>query len=176
MCLKNLLHSRRSSVSFLYLVTVLSIVFSGGHTALAQQTTAAGKGAQANNSYKIDNIEAINKSNGNVSLRIPLVSLPNSHNEVTGSIGLFYNSKLIEVRPEIVSTKGTVSVWQDPNAPRVYTRQKLAQSEDGGWRYGFQYELRLRDRLTYYSTDMLRRQRSSQLIDLLELVALSLNG
>jgi hypothetical protein len=70
--------------------------------------------------------------------------MPKGRGEATASIGLYYNNKMWETRPEVMST-GYYSATQNP-IPRVYTRTKLARSQEGGWRYGLQYSLQLLDR------------------------------
>ena len=112
----------------------------------AQNDSTPKRGFQPGGSYALGEIETINTSGGNLMFHLPLVSLPagRSGNSM-GKIGLFYNSKLWDLRPEVMWTGYTGS----PNLPipQTYTRQRLVQSPEGGWRYGLKYELQLFDRM-----------------------------
>jgi RHS repeat-associated protein len=116
--------------------------------AQAQQETTPKRGFQPGGSYAFGEIETVSTSSGNLILRVPLVSLPKGRGEAVGQIGLYYNSKTWDVRPEVMST-GYYNATYNP-IPRTYTRQRLVLSPEGRWRYGLKYELQLHDRMDYY--------------------------
>lgn len=93
-------------------------------------------------SYDLSNIETISSTNGNLMFHIPMVSLPPGRGGSAGaSVGLFYNSKTFEGQPG--------DIFVDPS-DRVTTYNYLVPSEDAGWRYGFQFQLRLLNRMDLY--------------------------
>lgn len=116
----------------------------------AQNDNTPKRGFQPGGSYALGDIETISTNSGNLSFHIPLVSLPPGRggDAALGKIGIFYNSKLWDLRPEVMWTGYTGS----PNLPipQIYTRQRIVQSPEGGWRYGLKYELQLFDRMDEY--------------------------
>ena len=83
------------------------------------------RGFQPGNSYAISDIESVNTTNGNMTINLPLVSLPKGRGEVGKSISLMYNSKLYDTTvEEITNSSGQISY-----------QNFLHPSENGGWRY-----------------------------------------
>ncbi|HYE75425.1 MAG TPA: hypothetical protein VEF04_18920, partial [Blastocatellia bacterium] len=66
--------------------------------------TEAPRGFHPGKSYALSDIESISMSSGNMSLNIPLASLPAGRGSAPGStLTLLYNSKLFDSYPEIYS-------------------------------------------------------------------------
>ena len=108
---------------------------------LSGNVRAQEKGFQPGASYALSDIEAINASNGNMIVQIPLASLPPSRGGVPGpELKLVYNSKLYETHTENIPQNGQVS-----------TQIFLNPGPDGGWRYStnFGYQLNLISRLNF---------------------------
>jgi len=94
------------------------------------------RGMQPGGSYSISDIENINLANGNLSLNMPLISLPKGRGP-GGWSGYVYNSKLYKpITQEVIVGIETT----DQNL--------LAQSDEGGWRAtgSLSYQLKLTDR------------------------------
>jgi RHS repeat-associated protein len=134
-------------------LTCLNIILVCSQT-YAQSENVPDRGFQPAASYALSDIETINSSNGNLLFHIPLVSLPPGRGGAAlGQIGLYYNSKLWETRPEMMPTgyPNTSPPWFLESAiPRIYTRNRLIKSPEGGWRYGLKYELQLFDHMDEY--------------------------
>jgi RHS repeat-associated protein len=83
-------------------------------------------------SYSVSEVESVNTTNGNVILRIPLVSLPAGRAGLSAGVGLFYNSKIWD----------TYSFQDGRFESQSYTTM-IKPSQSGGWRYGIKYELQI---------------------------------
>jgi RHS repeat-associated protein len=123
-------------VAILIRLTLLAVTLTTlcilSHVAKAQE-----RGFQPGASYALSDIEAINASNGNMIVQIPLASLPPGRGGVSGpELKLVYNSKLYETHTEEIPDEGTgqnvTQIWLNPG-------------EAGGWRYitNFGYQLKL---------------------------------
>ena len=76
------------------LILLTTVIFSLTANSFAQNPPAnPQRGYQPGSSHSISDIEAINTTNGNLMMNIPLVSLPKGRGEVGESISLMYNSK-----------------------------------------------------------------------------------
>jgi RHS repeat-associated protein len=97
------------------------------------QNTAPERGFHAGGSYALSEIETISRSSGELSLNLPLGVLPPGRGGLAAKLSLLYSSKLWDtfetVECSVHGTPGEASV--------------LTQSQDGGWRYGYQYYLKL---------------------------------
>lgn len=107
--------------------------------AQAQQDQKPARGFSPNGSYALTDLETINTSNGNMMLRIPLASLPPSRGGLAAKLFLIYNSKLWDSRAQIHPE------MTFPYAPG-YTKNVIEPSPEGGWRYGYRYQLQLFNR------------------------------
>ena len=140
--------------SVLYLILALVLFCGGTMKAWAQDAATNKRGFQPGNAYAISEIESINMTNGNVGLRFPLASLPVGRGGLTASINLLYNSKLYdsEIAYFLDETLPEPCEWQGGDPPEgalvctYYQKRLLKPSEDGGWRYGMSYSLKLIDR------------------------------
>ena len=144
---------RRNSQANVCVSLLIGLVLScaGAMSALAQDA-ATNRGFQPGNSYTISDIESLNMVSGNVGLRFPLATLPVGRGGLTASINLLYNSKLYD---------SEVAYFPDENQPceiageppeggvescPYYQKRLLKPAEEGGWRYGMSYTLKLIDR------------------------------
>ncbi len=126
------------SVRKVVLSAVLVIV--GGCLANAQQPD---RGFQAANSYAAAGLGAVNLTNGNVVLNIPIASLPAGRGGSPGySVNLQYNSKLWQSHQ---SSRDDGSADEYGNTR--YSLSTISLSERGGWRLASEYKLVITDRL-----------------------------
>src|SRR5262245_3406983 len=79
----------------LRLIAALLIVASSAMVTAAQDNVPK-RGFNPGGSYALSDIESINTSNGNLSFRVPLGSLPAGRAGLATSLGLVYNSKLYD--------------------------------------------------------------------------------
>lgn len=115
-------------------VAVMLFVGAAGCVSVrAQGVTSPARGFQPAGSYAVSDIETISTKNGNLMLRLPLVSLPAGRGGSSAGIGLYYNSKLYEAY---------TSDGHDDEGNNIVLQQ-LRQSPEGGWRYGLGYSLTL---------------------------------
>jgi len=122
---------------------ILLFVFLTPLALQAQQDSKPQRGFLPAGSYALTDLETINTGNGNLMLAIPLASLPAGRGGTPGPrIDLLYNSKLWD------SYVWTYSC--DPDIPYCDAHTEIVSSEDGGWRYAFNYELRLDSRRDHY--------------------------
>lgn len=86
--------------------------------------------------YSVSKVEAVNPVNGNVMLRIPLVSLPPGRGGMSVGVNLLYNSLLYDIEPRW-EQRTSDSTWH------MISRMRLSTSSQGpsGWQLGFSYEL-----------------------------------
>ena len=94
------------------------------------QDTAPSRGFRPAGSYFVSDIETISTTNGNMILSVPLAGLPPGRNGLSAGLNLVYNSKLYDGFPSRVYTAGN-----------FYDVTRLKQSQAGGWRYGYKYQL-----------------------------------
>ena len=100
------------------------------------QRGKAGRGRPPGGSFALSEIESINLINGNLVLRMPLVSLPPGRGGSSFTLHLLYNSQIYDVE------KAVAIPHPDPDstAQHLVYRSLIASSE-GGWRWGYQYGL-----------------------------------
>jgi hypothetical protein len=98
-----------------------------------------GRGMTPTGSYALSDIESINMTNGNLGVHIPLASLPSGRGGMSAGLALYYNSKIFDIR-------SVTSVPARSDGTPESRRYNLNHSQDGNWRYGFRYELRLEER------------------------------
>ncbi len=111
---------------------------------IAQQDIAnPERGVTKGASFAISDIETINTTNGNLMLRIPLVSLPQGRGSVGASIGLMYNSKLYD----------TIVNETADHSNQLSLQNFMAPGATGGWKYTGSngYHLRLTNRWAYHA-------------------------
>jgi RHS repeat-associated protein len=110
-------------------LAVVALAFAAAPICWAQDQVPK-RGFYPAGSYALSEIETINTTNGNVSFRIPLGSLPAGRGGLTASLALFYNTKLYDSFPSVIY----------PSGPPVSVDQLYA-SPHGGWRYAFDFKL-----------------------------------
>lgn len=140
----------------------LIVLFSSALTVHAQNTTSPERGFQPSSSYAIGDIETINTTNGNLMLHVPLGALPAGRGGLAAKLTLLYNSKLwdqetiFEDCPRIPHSSGNREPMTPPypecSGDNSRQTQIIALSEEGGWRYAFQYKLRVVESF-YQGTD-----------------------
>ncbi len=86
--------------------------------------------------YSVSEVETVNPVNGNVMLRIPLVSLPPGRAGMSVGVNLLYNSLLYDIEPRW-EQKTSDSTWH------MISRMRLSTTSQGpsGWQLGYSYEL-----------------------------------
>ncbi len=132
---------RRVTPTSLSIVVLLTIGWLFSTSAqLNAQTTAArpDRGTMPNASYSISDLENINLQNGNVSLAIPLASLPPiAGGKLSWTINAYYNSKPWDIPRQqlLAQTFGYHPYVVD--APQV--------ADTGGWRISDRYYLEIRE-------------------------------
>ena len=122
--------------SFLLMLLLLAVtdVAWGQESAGRPDRGTGGNGTQA--SSGIDNV---NLQNGNVSMQIPLASLPPiAGGKLSYTLNAYYNSSLWNAnRKEVVGEQAGCDV--------TYTQETVGLAENGDWRIGGQYEIMFRD-------------------------------
>jgi len=78
-------------------------------------------------SYSTDGIESINNVTGNVTLSIPLAQLPPGRGGSSFKLNVYYNSSIFDIQESIVNSN--------------QLQLQYIQSNAGGWRYGYMYEV-----------------------------------
>lgn len=117
--------------SLFSLLLAFSVLFAASSISFAQQTQK--RGIYPAGSFQTSEVDIINASTGNLSMRFPLGALPPSRGEVSAGIGIYYNSKLFDsYRNDGLSDGGG-----------LYAADMLVASQQGGWQYGYEYKLRL---------------------------------
>ena len=119
-----------SRTTTLVIGLLLSMFFASPSS--AQNPVQPKRGFYPAGSYALSDIESINTTNGNLILKIPLVSLPAGRGGMAAGVGLYYNSKPYE----------TFS-FQDGRFEDGSFSTILQASDAGGWRYGFRYDVEL---------------------------------
>ena len=89
--------------------------------------------------FDMSGIETVNTSNGGLTVRIPLVSMPPGRGGFAPGINLVYNSKQWQAA-------ATVRTVRSGNAGNCHENSgmycTLSQVDGGAWRYGIQYGIR----------------------------------
>ncbi len=139
------------NVSSVVLFLCVCLMVSG--TILGQRDETSTKtGAIAGNAYSYSNFETINMTNGNLSLNIPLGSLPSGRGNVGGSIGLTYNSKLFQRYDARLRKYDDECEMQGPTEEEVmvcpaFNAIIIEPKEKSGWQYTGTYSLDFENRL-----------------------------
>jgi hypothetical protein len=121
-------------VIFRLLVGTAGLIFFHMPGIEAQEVKTPQRGYQIGGSYSLSEIESVNTTNGDVMLHIPMGSLPQGRGGNPGfALHLNYNSKLWE------ATSGGFVPPPGGNGEM----NVLRASDEGGWRYGESYELKL---------------------------------
>src|SRR5207248_1145743 len=115
---------------------VLVIFLFGVVVTCSGQDQQPKRGFTPGGSFALSDIEHINMVNGNMILNFPLGSLPPQRGRMSASINLLYNSKLWDTHVEYVPDLSN----------QISPQNFLSDSEDGGWRYGISYQIRLLNR------------------------------
>ena len=100
------------------------------------QRGKAGRGLTPAAAFALSEIETVNLVNGNLLLRLPVVSLPPGRGGSSFTLHLLYNSQIYDVQKAIETPHPDM----DATAQYLVYRTLIASSE-GGWRWGFQYGL-----------------------------------
>lgn len=120
------------------IVYLALIFFATFEPTLGQQSEnrSPDKGFLPARSYALSDIENINTTNGNVVVSVPVASLPPGRNGLSHGINLYYNSKLYEsfVGDATNTSNQTISA------------NLLRDDQNGGWRYGYKYDLHIVNR------------------------------
>jgi RHS repeat-associated protein len=99
------------------------------------------RGFHAGGSYALSEIETISRSSGELSLNIPLASLPRGRGGLSASVRLLYSSKLWDSYEYIDDTD------QNPVDASLLIP---GDAGEGNWRYGFEYRLKLKNKKLPY--------------------------
>ena len=97
----------------------------------------AGRGLTPAASFALSEIETVNLVNGNLLLRMPVVSLPPGRGGSSFTLHLLYNSQIYDVQKGI----GVITDPLPENPDRIVLFRDPIPSSEGGWRWGFQYGL-----------------------------------
>ena len=141
-------HARLLHTSFPVLIFTLGLAIlflSGVIPAQAQSVDSPERGFHPTGSYALSNLESISMSGGNLSMRVPLAGLPAGRGGLSASLGLVYNSKVWDtLHSSTTAPECMPQMPCEPEPPRSI--ETLSRSDEGGWRYGFQYKLQLLER------------------------------
>lgn len=133
--------SRFSWGSIIQLIAMICCVSWFAITVQAQSADQPQRGLSPMGTFSLNEIENINRSNGNVMFSIPLTSLPTNQGGSPGiGLSLLYNSKVFDPTAILV-----------PSGSSFTTRTFLTPSPDGNWRYVLGYSLEVIDRRSDYS-------------------------
>jgi hypothetical protein len=119
----------------------LVLILSSAVTAQDPPTSAArpDRGRNTQGTYAVSDIESINLTNGNLSLSIPLASLPAiAGGKLSWTIQANYNSKLWNLKND--ERPADLTHLNQP-----YFHELLPRSNDGGWKIGEAYNLEIHD-------------------------------
>jgi RHS repeat-associated protein len=134
---------KRSIVQIVALgLIIVSTFFSLAGISLAVESQQK-RGINPTGSFALSEIETINTTSGNLMLRFPLGTLPAGRGGLAGQINLFYNSKLYDSRTKFQG-------WAPGGQPQLFERSMLNTSDEGGWRYGVKYVLKIINRKDQY--------------------------
>jgi RHS repeat-associated protein len=98
---------------------------------IAQQTQP--RGLYPAGTFQLSDVDVINATSGNLSMRFPLGSLPSGRGDVRAGFTLFYNNKLFDSYRNNGLNNGS----------GTYSGDLLMTSPQGGWQYGYQYKLQV---------------------------------
>ncbi|MEW6126587.1 MAG: RHS repeat-associated core domain-containing protein [Acidobacteriota bacterium] len=131
MSMKRISLFRRSLVRLM----IFGALFSLGAFAIraADKNKAPERGFHPGGSYALSEIETISRSSGELSINLPLGSLPSGRGGLSAGLNLLYSSKVWDTAEMIDYTAQGLP----------YDASRLILSEEGGWRYGFQYRLKI---------------------------------
>jgi len=123
---------------------VLFVLLFGPNTSAFAQSEKIGsrpdRGIVNGAAYSVSSIDAVNLQNGNVTVNIPLASLPAmAGGKLSYTLNATYNSKLWDVARE---EKEAAPI--DPGCPQYYTVETPVVSDAGGWRIDGSYALLFR--------------------------------
>lgn len=103
------------------------------------------RGFKANTPFATHDLDAVNLTNGNLFISLPLASLPKGRGDSPDfPISLNYNSKLWDMRREV-----RFDGFPDENGSTKYFAETLVPAVDGGWTIGVGYRLVLSSRLDF---------------------------
>ena len=113
------------SVTCGVLLTSLSLL------TVAQQTQP--RGLFPNGTFQASDVDIINVTTGNLTMKFPLGSLPPGRGDVRGGFTLYYNSKIFDsyLNDALSGGSGT------------FSGDVLTTSQQGGWHYGYEYKLQV---------------------------------
>jgi len=129
-------------------------------SAVLGQGSTPGRGFQPGGSFALSDIETINTTNGNLSLHLPLGSLPAGRGGFSGQLNLHYDSKLYDSQTQWYQDFEHLEFGN----PHVAIRNMLVKSDEGGWHYGTGYELQLIDRMYQYPPEIAPQYPASETI------------
>jgi RHS repeat-associated protein len=129
------------------LLTCITFLFLTSPTTIYAQTDKTpARGFHPAGSYALSDLETISTTNGNLTMHIPLASLPAGRSGLTHGLTLNYNSKLFDHYS---------SVGTDPFISTSVNQDRLGFSAEGGWDYSYGYSLQVIDRnIQYPSTGL----------------------
>lgn len=119
----------------LRIITIIIGIFLTGQifpTQAQSTTTAPERGVSSNKSYSISDIETIGLYSGNLMFNVPLGALPAGRGGMSAGINLRYDSKIWDMF--------SFDIQRFTTTHDVHT---LEDSDEGGWRYGYKYRLKL---------------------------------
>ena len=146
-----------STLAKIAAISLLILIFCSA--ALGQGSTP-NRGFQPGGSYALSDIETINTTNGNLSLHLPLGSLPAGRGGFSGKLNLHYDSKLYDSKTQWYQDFEHLEFGN----PHVAIRNMLVTSNEGGWHYGTGYELQLIDRMSQYPPEIAPKYPASETI------------
>jgi RHS repeat-associated protein len=110
---------------------------------LGQEDRSPKRGFQSPGSYALTDLESISLTNGNMIVRLPLASLPAGRGGSPGhALYLIYNSKLWDSKKSL-GENGSIIVGEEQKPLTTYTYEELMPRGQGGWSYGYYYQLEL---------------------------------
>jgi YD repeat-containing protein len=112
-------------------------------------------GLQFANSYVTGSFDAVNVSNGNVVVNLPLASLSKERGtSPSATVTLQYNSKLWDSKQAIFSDGIQPGNGDQPTGSTYsYSTNTIEQSDRGGWKVLYEYRIQWTDRLNLESPD-----------------------
>ena len=122
--------------SFLFLTASVSVVFS-------QQSPRPDRGFMPNGSYSASDLDSVNLQNGNLTVTIPLASLPPiAGGKLSSTVYATYNSKLWNV----YKSEGFPALPEPTGCTGAsHTNSEVQYSDTGGWRIGGGYVIFFRN-------------------------------
>lgn len=130
---------------------------------LAQGTTPQ-RGFQPGGAYSVSDIETISMASGNMILNFPFGKLPAGRGGLSAQITLLYNSNLYDSHISYQPDYSQPPVPGTGESPLVQ-RNIIRHSDEGGWRYGVGYALKLINRMDEYPLDLRPRYPDNKALD-----------